>query len=122
MIIRKSDSDSYDIVVIARMSPVQNARTRRLIRALAHDFKVRAISESPDGSRRKGSIDGVKLDEIPLPLPRLHVWYLTGWLRVVYFNFAAAYLALKSNASAVGCSDSIYYLAVIIFKIILQRN
>jgi len=123
MRIQKSEKKSCDILVIARLSPRRSSRTRRLIRALSPNFKVQAVSERPDGASEKDSdLDGVRLDEIALPFPGFHLWYFTGGLRVFYFNILTFLIAINSNASAVVCSDSLYCLPGIMFKIFLHRK
>src|SRR5271157_1652749 len=105
------DKKSCDIFVIARLSPRRGSRTRRLIRALTHNFKVRVVSEKLDGSSEEvKDLDGARLDEIALPFPNLHLWYFTGGLRVLYFNILTSFIALNSNALVVVCSDSLYCL------------
>src|SRR5574341_2205182 len=112
-----------DILVIARMSPRREARTRRLIQALTRDFTVHVVSEREDEFIRKAKyLDGARLDEITLPFPNLHLWYFTGWLRVVYFNIYTTMVALYSGASTVVCSDALYCLAGIIYKLFLRRK
>ena len=109
--------------MIARMSPRRNARTRRLIRALARNYKVRIISERPDDSPYEEKyLDGARLDEIELPFPKFRLWFFTGGLRVVYFNIYSFFIALDSNVMAVVCSDLLYCLPGIIFKVFLRRK
>ncbi len=122
MVLETLATNHCDILVIARMSPRRETRTRRLVRALAQDFRVHVVSESEGGLPRRISVDGARVDEIPLPLPRFHLWYFTGGLRVVYFNLYTTLVALRSGASAVVCSDALYCLAGIIHKLFFQRK
>jgi hypothetical protein len=115
--------NNCDILVIARMSPRREARTRRLIQALTRDFRVHVVSESGgEFTRRAEYLDGARLDEITLPFPKLHLWYFAGWLRVIYFNLYTTFVALRRDASTVVCSDALYCLAGIIYKLFLRRK
>ncbi len=120
---QKLDDTQCDILVVARMSPLRNARTRRLVCVLARNHRVRVISENPAGlSGKTAVLDGARLDELGLPFPNVHVWYFTGLLRVLVFNLRAVWVALTSGASAVVCSDSLYYLAGAVLKLILRKK
>lgn len=117
------DSRKIDILVIARMSPRRESRTRRLVRALTPRFRVRVISEAPAGSPVKSRwVDGAQLDEIALPFPGVRLGYLTGWLRVAFFNLYATLVALHTGPETVVCSDSLYCLAGIVSKHFLRRR
>jgi hypothetical protein len=117
------DDRKLDILVVARMSPRRESRTRRLIRALTPRFNVRVISEAPAGSpEMSGRVDGAQLDEIALPFPGVRLGYLTGWVRVVYFNIHATLAALRAGPETVVCSDSLYCLAGIVSSHFLHRR
>lgn len=116
-------NSARNILIVARMSPRREARTRRLVRALTPDFRVRVISEAGPGSpKRSDVLDGAQLDEIALPYLSFRLGYLSGWLRVVYFNVYATLVALHAGPSTVVCSDSLYCLAGIVSKRFLRRR
>jgi hypothetical protein len=118
----KTDNN-FDILIIARMSPVLNSRTRNLISALSTNFKIRVISENLSALELgMKCLDGVRLDLFSLPFTWLRIRYLAGLLRVIYFNLLASWAALTSHASIIVCSDSIYILAGVVSKIFLRRK
>lgn len=112
-----------DILVVARMSPRRESRTRRLLRALSPNFSVLVVAESPgEEARRAASVDGAELREVALPYPRFGAWHLGGLLRVLYLNLHGVAIALREHPRAVVCSDALYCLPGIFAKLILHRR
>lgn len=118
-----SPSDSRPrVLVVARMSPRLNSRTRTLLRALSVRFRVTVLSEIPkDVATPLRNLDHAQLIEMSLPLPNHPVWHLAGLLRVLVFNLYAAWLVIRDRYSIVVCSDSLYILAGLVARL-LRRH
>lgn len=111
------------MLIVARMTPRRNSRTRTLIRALSSTFHVDVISESADRvTPGTYIVDGGNVDELVLPLPDRSFWHLSGLLRVLTLNLRGIWLAAKGQYDIVVCSDSLYAWPGIVGRLIFRRR
>lgn len=102
--------DRLKVLVVARMTPRLNSRTRTLIRALSEGgYQVDAVSESWDKvTPGVYEIDGGSVEEVVLPLPNRRLWYLSGALRVLVLNLIGIWRVIRHHYNIVVCSDGTY--------------
>ncbi len=99
------------LLVVARMSPRRNARTRRLIRALASCYEIRVLAAAAEGQAAETyALDGARVVERALPFPGHSLLHVAGLLRVLALNLAGAWQALAWRPEVVVCSDALYLL------------
>jgi len=112
-----TNSNIPNVLIVARMSPEFNTSTRHIIRVLRKICNIKVIAESQNGKKIFSKIiDDAQVIELPLPFGNKHFLYLTGIIRVIYFNLFAINEILRNKYSVVICSDSIYIFAGIIAK------
>ena len=111
------------MLIIARMTPRLNSRTRKLIKALSDHFSIRVISENSESREiRIRILDGAELVEIPLSIPDHQLWYFTGILKVIEFNLFSTWDAIRHNHTVIVCSDSLYIFPGILAKKLFGRK
>src|SRR5258708_19147137 len=99
-------------LVVARMSPRVNSRTRFLVEILERTFEVTVLSAAPDlAAPSVPQFKSARLVEIPLLLPNKHVWHFLGLVRVVHLNLVALRLLAEDRYAVAVCSDVPYVLA-----------
>ncbi len=98
------------VLVVARMSPRLNARTRRLVRSLSKAYDVRVICEKPRGLPPPDSGTAGHLVELEFSRKSGGRMHLRGLWRVLRLNAAGAWWVLSWRPDVVVCSDSLYVL------------
>jgi glycosyltransferase involved in cell wall biosynthesis len=113
----------HRILVIARMSPRLNARTRFLVESLESLCDVTVVSERANlDNLGHPAFRRAKLVELTLVFPGKRVWLFTGILRVLHFSVRAILETFTNNYDIVVCADVIYTLPGLFSKWILRKK
>lgn len=111
-----------NVLIVSRMTPRLNSRTRRIIRTLAKKYSVTSICASPDGiTNTCMRFEDSELCELSMPMHGKSIMHLAGILRVVKLNYYGVKKAFSLRPEAVVCSDSIYICAGIVAKRIFKK-
>lgn len=112
------------VLIIARMSPRLNSRTRHLLEVLETIFQVACISESHQDVSCEGNalFQSAKLIEIRLAFPGKRFWYFTGLLRVLQLSIRAIWEMMITGYDIIVCSDVVYTLPGLLGKWVLRKK
>ena len=106
------------VLVVARMSPRLNTRTRTVVETLQDSCDVTVLCEAPNMPRSGSPLfQRARLCEIQLVFPGKRVWHLTGMARVVQLNWYGIKHVFHDRPDVVVCSDVPYAFAGLFAKV-----
>jgi glycosyltransferase involved in cell wall biosynthesis len=111
------------LLVVSRMSPALNARTRVLCEALTSSWAVLAIAERAalgEGDRPKHL--GFPVLNVDIWFKEKRLWVLTGLLRVLQLNVCALRVAWRWRCEVIVCNDAPYSVAGLLAKWLLKAE
>lgn len=120
-----SESKTYKVLLVARLSLRRDTRSRLIANALADTgiYRVTSISETSDyAANTTDCLGNVRTREVRLLLPGKSLWHIAGALRVLQMNVIGSLEVLKGQHDIVICGDVPYCLPGVLAKSIYGRK